>query len=321
MAFARSVGALALVLLCSGCGYVHFGRLPVPATPVGDAKLAEAFSNLTLEQKILKQELVLARREGDALRTALDRAGGGSAAEVTARLTETTRELAVLRASYAKLQAERASAPAAPAGGNTELAAVEEKLASTLRSHTQLQEENARLRRDLDRAQAENGTLASQLKTALSRHEQAQAALAQLNTELLAQKEARTRAEQAAAAMHAQLGVVMARGGTLPPSPGNTGESAAPAATLRIAKAPPAGASAELRVDPAQLRADPRPEDPNATAKRGRTHVVEVGDTLERIAQKYYGTGEKWSRIYAANQALLANGRPLTAGMELAIPE
>lgn len=314
MLFARSICALAAALVLGGCGYVHFGRLPASVTPVGDAKLAEAYSNLALEQKILRQELALARKEGDTLRVALERAGGNApSADLAARLHEATRELAALRVSYAKLQAERAGASGG--AGGAELAAVEEKLAATLRSTTQLQEENARLRRDLDRAQGENTTLAAQLKTAVSRHEQAQAALAQLNTELLAQKEARTRAEQAAAAMHAQLGVVLARAGSAAP-PAGAGE----AGTLRLAKAPPADASAELRVDTSQLRA-PRAGSAAPEGKRPRTHVVEVGDTLERIAQKYYGAPQQWQRIVAANQAALGAGRPLVAGMELVIPE
>lgn len=313
MVFIRPACVLASVLLVSGCGYVHFGRLPASNMPVGDAKLAEAYSSLTTEQKILKQELALARKEGDALRTALERAGGNaSSSDVAARLAETSRELAALRASYASLQAERGAPPGAQA------AALEEKLAATLRNYTQLEEANTRLRGDLDRAKGENTRLADQLRSAVSRHEQAQAALAQLNTELLAQKDARTRAEQAAAAMHAQLGAVMARAG----SAGNAstgGDSAASTGTLRLAKAPPADASAELRVDTTQLRAGKADAAP--APKGGRMHVVEAGDTLERIAQKYYGTAEKWNRIYAANQAQLGSGRPLTTGMELVIPE
>src|SRR5688572_19028729 len=123
MDFFRPAVACAALLLLPGCGYIHFGRLPAGATATGDATMAEAYSALSTEHKILKQELALARREGDALRATLDRAGSTTAAPgLVAQLNETTRELASLRASHAKLQAER-TGTAGPA------TALEEQLA------------------------------------------------------------------------------------------------------------------------------------------------------------------------------------------------
>ena len=180
MPFLRASIALALLLAFSGCGFVHFGRLP-EATAT-DATLNTTYSELSTEHKILKQELALARKEGDALRAATERGSGGSP-EITTRLNETTRELAALRASYAKVsEAKSPSAAATVKAGE-----LEEKLAVSLRNYTQLQEENARLRSEVDRTRTENVALTEQVKSATSQNEQAQAALAQLNTELLAQ--------------------------------------------------------------------------------------------------------------------------------------
>lgn len=342
MPFARILLASAALSLLSGCGYVHFGRLPKNGAPA-DAAVAEAYSNLSTEHKILKQELVLARREGDALRAAVDRAGSASAsAELVARLNDTTRELATLRASYAKLQAERGATPGAPAdpAARAQLSALEDKLATALRDFTQLQGENSRLRTDLDRTRSQNSTLAEQLKTAVAGRDDAQGALAQLNLELVAQKEARTRAEQANAAARAQLATVLAASSgtpsapTAPPAPASApAPTPAPATSatsaLRLAKAPPADAFgvAELRTNPDRLRAaesasQPAPIPPPVSAAAPkRTHVVQAGDTLEKIAQRYYNAPDQWHRIYDANAAILGNGQPLAVGMRIEVPE
>ncbi len=320
MRLARTLLAILVPLALTGCGYVHFGRMPTPMAGQGDAAMAAAYTNLATEHKILKQELALARKEGDALRSALDRSGSGSAgvsaAEVSARLSDTTRELAALRASYAKLQGERTGAvadgsPAAVAAAKSEL---EEKLAVSLRNFTELQEENARLRTEVTRTRADNESLTEKLKAAAIQAERTQATLAQLNTDLIAQKEARARAEQAAESVRAQLGTVLAHGSAVVAA-GSREPSA-----LQIAKAPPAGASptAELRLDTEQVR---RPAEPGTSVKARRTHVVLAGDTLEKIAQQYYGTSDRWRALYDANLPLLKNGQSLRVGMELLIPE
>ncbi len=317
---ARSALALIALLLLPGCGLIHFGRLPAGATSTGDAGMAEAYTSLATEHKMLKQELAIVRREGDALRASVDRAGGASpGADLVAQLNATTRELATLRATHARLQSEPPAA-SSRSGSNPLLAAVEEKLAVSLRNFTQLQEENARLRAEVQQARTENTTLAGQLSTAVTRQEQARAELGQLNNELLAQKEARARADQAANAARAQLSAVLAAGGS--PTSTSVDPGAAAPATLRLAKAPPADASAtaELRTDAEKLRLAGGGT-PVAPATAPRTHVVAAGDTLERLAQKYYNAPDRWRQIYDANEKQLGNGRPLTVGMHLEIPE
>ncbi len=330
--------ALLLLVLFSGCGYVHFGRYPDPVSR--DAALNTAYSNLTTEHKILKQELVLARKEGDALRAALEGRGTNGSPELVARLNETTKELTTLRASYAKLQAERAAAAgnlSATADSSARMTAaleaaaksreLEEKLAASLRNYTQLQEENVRLRTDIDKTRAENTNLTAQVKTLTSQNEQAQVALSQLNTELLAQKDARARAEQQAAANAAQLSAVIAQSGakaaTLAEARDNTSTGAttltpaAPAEPKQPSFGESSGATAELRTNPSRLR--PKPETA-APTEAPRIHVVTATDTLEKIAEKYYGSSSRWRTIYFANNSQLSGGRPLKPGMQLEIP-
>ena len=318
MCLRRACLGLIAATLVSGCGYVHFGRREAKPAAGGDAALAVAYSNLSTEYKILKQELALARKEGDALRTALDRGGGANPAETVARLEETTRELAALRVSYAKLQAARA---AGAAGGVTA------KPAAGAAGSSELEMENTRLRGEIERTRGENLALADRLKQATTRFEQAQQELAQLNTELLAVKQARARAEQAADSLRTQLGVVVASGasaGRAAAGSGGVREGASGGlAALQLARAPTADAipTAELRTDTERLRRASAAASGNPPpAPSVRVHVVQTGETLEAIALRYYGSAERWRAIQEANSALLGGGQSLRAGMELKLP-
>jgi nucleoid-associated protein YgaU len=333
-------------LLLSGCGYVHFGRLPAGA---GDsAEIQREYADLSLQQKILKQELELAYKESDTLRAALEKAGvagNTGSADATRRLEATAKELADLRASYAKLQSERTAGAPADAGR---------------KSYTVLQEENARLTKELDATRAENASLAEKLKSSVAENQQAQSAITELSSDLQAQRRARERAEQATAALRAQLEAVMARGPLAPnPAAGDqpidlaTPPPQGSASALSLAKAPPSDAApvAELRTSVARLRAaaaanadaeapqsgaaaapvtTSTPAAPSAPTQPAaapqppspapRKYSVQKGDTLEKIAIRVYGAADQWTRIYSANSDLLSTGQGLKPGMELQIP-
>jgi nucleoid-associated protein YgaU len=57
-----------------------------------------------------------------------------------------------------------------------------------------------------------------------------------------------------------------------------------------------------------------------ATASAQVVHVVQSGDTLGRIALRYYGDANRWQRIYDANRAAIPNPNALTVGTSLTIP-
>ena len=205
------LAVFALIAL-SGCGYVHFGAVPpeTPASPMGDELLLKENSSLRTEKKILQQELALTRAQGDALRMAIENraADGDTSKRLTEKLTQTTRELATLRADYAKLQLERGSglgAPAEIADLKSKLGATEDKLAASLKNYTQLKEEIGGLRTDLDKTRTENSALTEQVKVITAKNEEAQAALAQLNADLLTQKNSQVAAEQDAVTLRTQL--------------------------------------------------------------------------------------------------------------------
>lgn len=231
-------------LALSGCGYVHVGRLPeATTTVVGDEKLLSENADLRSEKKILQQELALTRAQGDALRSAIENraADGDTSRRLTDKLSETTRELAILRASYAQLQNQRASAnPADVTDLKARLAGTEEKLATSLRDYTKLQEEITGLQSEVSKTRSENIALTEQVKVVTAKNADVQLALAQLNAEMLVQKETRARVEQDATTLRTQLDSANTRLSTL--------------AQQRTAPATAASGLAPADADTAELR-------------------------------------------------------------------
>jgi nucleoid-associated protein YgaU len=91
---------------------------------------------------------------------------------------------------------------------------------------------------------------------------------------------------------------------------------AAPAAVVPVVAAPVVAAP----VVAAPVVKAPVAEAPKPAVKAGRVHKVVSGDTLGRLALKYYGDASKWERIQAANQEVLKKGIALDVGMKLQIP-
>jgi len=326
----RAVLAGVLSVLFTGCGYVHFGRVPKLGSIAGDAKLAAAYSDLSTEHKILRQEIALSRQETDTLRSALERATASSATPTDDQLAAALQELIELRAGYARLQAERTTGSNITAVATAEkVAKLEESLAAATRTSSAMQTEVAQLRQELERTRAENVALDGRLREVMQRHDETRVTLAQRDTELGAQTQARVQAEQSAETTRAELRAALSAGArpatTLAGSLAEASPAASPAGTLlQRAKSPPAGAvTQEVRepfeeTSPASLpTAPPTPLAPTTS----RTHVVKSGDTLEKLSREYYGIPDRWYVIYEANIVELSSGRPLRPGMELVIPD
>ncbi|MBI2814981.1 MAG: LysM peptidoglycan-binding domain-containing protein [Opitutae bacterium] len=92
-----------------------------------------------------------------------------------------------------------------------------------------------------------------------------------------------------------------------------------PTVRTRPVNAPPAPrktTSTPPRITPAsQAPAAARP-----AAAGSRTHTVQAGDTLSKLAQQYYGNRAKWRDIYAANRGVMKSESDLKLGMSLKIP-
>ncbi len=52
----------------------------------------------------------------------------------------------------------------------------------------------------------------------------------------------------------------------------------------------------------------------------GRTHRVQAGDSLSKIAQEYYGNGNEYNKIFEANRDKLSDPNKIQIGQELVIP-
>ena len=315
-------GPIVFALLAfSGCSYVHFGRLPVSPAPVmGDEKLTKENGELRIEKKLLQQELALTRSQGDALRTVIENrtADGDTAKRLTEKLNETTRELATLRASYAKLQVESAQAPANAAAIATlqsKLGASEEKLADSLHNYTQLQEDIGHLRTQVDQTRTENLALTEKVKVVTAQNEQAQAALAQLNTDLLAQKEQRTRVEQDAATLRTQLESANTRISTLAQQ---RSASAAEARSLTTTDADPSNLRTqldELRKKVWSLESERAALQQQLAASEAAAKNPSLADTKARAETeaKLAAALDSAKMLRDENSQLKASAAPLTA--------
>ncbi|MEO8431171.1 MAG: LysM peptidoglycan-binding domain-containing protein [Acidobacteriota bacterium] len=52
-----------------------------------------------------------------------------------------------------------------------------------------------------------------------------------------------------------------------------------------------------------------------------RMYVVEPGDSLSKIARKFYGDAHAWKRIYEENKDVIKNPDLIQPGWKLRIPE
>lgn len=98
-------------------------------------------------------------------------------------------------------------------------------------------------------------------------------------------------------------------------------EEATPAEnTAPAAKEDPAAAKeAALEAKSSEPAAEAK--DGKAEAKAPVIHVVEKGEMLGGIAQKYYGRASLWTVIQKANEETLKGSTNLRPGMKLVIPE
>ena len=82
----------------------------------------------------------------------------------------------------------------------------------------------------------------------------------------------------------------------------------------------PLRANVEMSLEQYEPDANWGPQNPTSgTPRPNRTHQVQVGDTLDRIAATYYGNPTQWRDIAAANG--LRDPLDLKPGSLLAIPE
>jgi NitT/TauT family transport system substrate-binding protein len=79
-------------------------------------------------------------------------------------------------------------------------------------------------------------------------------------------------------------------------------------------------APAQARSNTAVARAEPAALPGPGVAPDRREYVVQKGDTLSRLAERFYGSILKWEKIYAANRESVKNPHFIYIGQKLIIP-
>ena len=211
--------------------------------------------------------------------------------KLVAQLNDATRELATLRAANAKLRGERDSLPRPDPA--------DEKLTASLRSYVQFKQELSGFLADIEKVRTENAEMGAQLKEAAAQLKEAQASVSRIEDELRSEKLARARAESSAAKLREQMRAIA---------------EAVASAGLKLDNVPASEPSVRLETSESRLRAAA------ARTAAPSKHIVKAGETLETIAERYYGDPSKWRAISDANRARLRLDGMLDAGTELEIP-
>jgi nucleoid-associated protein YgaU len=92
------------------------------------------------------------------------------------------------------------------------------------------------------------------------------------------------------------------------------------------AKVRPAGTDEKLKPVAKQVTAtaekQPAARTPAAktSTSTAQTYVVKGGDTLSKLAERFYNSVSKWEKIYEANRDILKNPNYIYIGQKLAIP-
>jgi len=116
---------------------------------------------------------------------------------------------------------------------------------------------------------------------------------------------------------------------------GDAGRLLTPGRTIRLVKdpsnlqgvvvAPPVAPPTTPEVKNAEPAAPPKPkpptQEPSKVTAMGRTHTVQSGDNLSKIAKRYYDDPNQWERIYEANKGSMKAPHDLKVGAVLVIPE
>ena len=92
------------------------------------------------------------------------------------------------------------------------------------------------------------------------------------------------------------------------------GQPLAGAAPSALTPSSPAPVTPQTHPAAAQVR-------PAETAKPARTHTVLEGESLSDLADKYYGSSDKWNKIYRANRSTIKDPDKIYPGMKLVIPD
>jgi nucleoid-associated protein YgaU len=283
------IGLLPIALALAG--HLRADEPAPPAPPPDD------IPTLRANNKQLSDELAAAWKESEKLKADL--------AAAQAAAAKNADDNADLQKQVDAAKGPKADA-AAPADGDVsrQLAELQDKLTTALRSFTVVQDENAQLTAAIEKANGENASLNQQLESARSNLSSLQVqAAATSQIEPLRSELRNSQNEVGRLALeNAQLRdrLSLAAPGMGPPQAG------------------PARSAAMVAPTPAETATAPPPPPPAPPA--AKTYVVVEGDTLTRISRKFYGTSGRWEEILDANRPALKDEKSLSVGSTIKIP-
>lgn len=184
-----------LLLLLAGC--------VTPATESGEEVERTASAS---ESRPAASESSGSRESG--ARSAASSTSRTDNEKLQADLNDASRELATLRAAYARLKTEKGTAPATAAGTSSRSDAIDDRLSSSLKSYGALRQELSGILAELEKARSDAAAANAKLKEISSRTDDSRSAVSRLESELRAEKRARAQAEQAVTKLQDQLRAV-----------------------------------------------------------------------------------------------------------------
>jgi len=290
--------ALAAAVLRADDAAAPAQAAPTPTPTPAAAAAPEDAAALRTDNKQLTDELAAAWKESDQLKAdlaAAQAAAAKSAAEAADLKTQLDAQKAQATAG--------ATAAAASTDANPQLAEVQDKLATALRSFSVIQNENSDLKAAVEKLTGENAALSQQVDAA-------KAQIATLQTQANATLQIvplRNQLRQAQDEVN-QLArdneVLRNRIASLEPEPGSAPADRQP-----------------TRPGTAQALAPEAVPSPTPTpTPAARTYVIAEGDTLSRIARRFYGSAGQWNKILSANRDVIKNENKLPVGETIKIP-
>jgi regulator of replication initiation timing len=265
---------------------------------------ADDVASLRADNKQLSDELASAWKEADRLKADLA-AAQAAAAKSADEAADLRRQLDAAKAPAASPEVAPAAPAAAPAPDSDtakQLADLQDKLALSLRSFSVLQDENAQLKAAAEKSAADNATLGQQVEAAratiasLQTQAAATSQIEPLRAELRQAEDELTRLALENEQYRSRLAVQANSPNSSRPVPTRPGLAAA------VVSAPPAASA------------------PPPAAAPARTYVVVEGDTLTRIARRFYGSSARWEDILKANRSVVKDEKSLVVGSTLTIP-
>ncbi|HEY1764528.1 MAG TPA: LysM peptidoglycan-binding domain-containing protein [Opitutaceae bacterium] len=267
-------------------------------------------ASLRADNKQLSDELASAWKEADRLKGDLA-AAQSTASKNADEAADLRRQLDAAKAQAAKpdvaaavpAAAAPAEAPAPDSDAAKQVADLQDKLALALRSFSVLQDEDSQLKTSAEKAAADNSSLSQQLEaarasiTSLQAQAAATSQIEPLRAELRQAEDESNRLALENEQYRSRLAV----------------QSNSPTSTRPVPTRP--GQAASLSAAPAAA-----PAASAAAPAAPRTYVVAEGDTLTKIARKFYGNSSRWEQILKANRGVVKDEKSLVVGSSLTIP-